>query len=238
MPSPPHASSEDNSVLAELIRAADEEIRAQGKISVSMAAVAKRAGVSRATAFRQLNSSEMIVQVGLLRSRRHIARVRKIMETQRDIFAKMEDAMVYTTRELPQDPVIVALMAQRAAAVRHKDIHSLTSNINAPVLAAGQNAGLIRTDIPIAEMTDFIVEQTYLAAEYPDRSERAARHRFRTFVVPALRPQPVPPSPTDTTTPDRELDEALTAAADAIAAAGEAAARLRTRLATDQSRAD
>lgn len=102
-------SSEDDSVRARLVRAADEEMRTQGTVSVSMASVAERAGVSRATAFRQLGgSSEMIVQVGLLRSRQHIARVREIMETQRNIFAKMEDAMVYTTRELPRDPVIVA----------------------------------------------------------------------------------------------------------------------------------
>jgi len=214
---------DDDSVRARLVRAADEEMTRQGTTSVTMAAVAGRAGVSRATAFRQLGgTSEMIIQVGLHRSRKHIARVQEIMDSHADVFAKMEDAMVYTTRELPGDPVIQALMAQRAAAVRDQDIHSVTSAINGPVLRAGQADGLIRTDIPIAEMTDFIIEQTYLAAEYPDRSEEAARHRFRTFVAPALRPQPDPATP-----PDGELESALAAASDAIAAASTAAARLR-----------
>lgn len=213
---------DDTSIRARLVRAADEEMTRQGTASVTMATVAERAGVSRATAFRQLGgTSEMIIQVGLYRSRKHIARVREIMDSQPDIFAKMEDALVYTTRELPGDPVIQALMAQRAAAVRDQDIHSVTSALNGPVLRAGQAAGLIRTDIPIAEMTDFIIEQTYLAAEYPDRSEKAARHRFRTFVAPALRPQPDPATPAD-----GALESALAAAAEAITQARAAAARL------------
>ena len=213
----------NDSVRARLVRAADEEMTRQGTTSVTMAAVAERAGVSRATAFRQLGgTSEMIIQVGLYRSRKHIDRVQEIMDSQADVFSKMEDAMVYTTRELPGDPVIQALMAQRAAAVRDQDIHSVTSAINGPVLRAGQADGLIRTDIPIAEMTDFLIEQTYLAAEYPDRSEAAARHRFRIFVAPALRPQPDP-----ATQPDGDLEIALSAASDAIAAASAAAARIR-----------
>jgi hypothetical protein len=36
------------------------------------------------------------------------------------------------------------------------------------------------------ELVDFIVEQTYLAAEEIDRSEDAVRTRFRHFVIPAL----------------------------------------------------
>ena len=114
----------NDSVRARLVRAADEEMTRQGTTSVTMAAVAERAGVSRATAFRQLGgTSEMIIQVGLYRSRKHIDRVQEIMDSQADVFSKMEDAMVYTTRELPGDPVIQALMAQRAAAVRDQDIH-------------------------------------------------------------------------------------------------------------------
>jgi AcrR family transcriptional regulator len=215
--------ADDTSIRARLVRAADEEMTRQGTVSVTMATVAERAGVSRATAFRQLGgTSEMIVQVGLYRSRKHIARVREIMNAQADIFAKIEDAMVYTTRELPGDPVIQALMAQRATAVRDQDIHSVTLTLNGPALRAGQAAGLVRTDIPVAEMTDFIIEQTYLAAEYPDRSEKAARHRFRTFVAPALRPQHDPALP-----PDGALESALAAAADAITQARAAAARIR-----------
>ncbi len=221
---------DDDSVQARLVRAADEEMRIQGTTAVTMAAVAERAGVSRATAFRQLGSaSRMIIQVGIYRARIHIIRTQEILDAQPDIFAKMEDVMVYTTRELPEDPVIQALMAQRATSVLDEDIRSVTAEISGPVLLAGQAAGIVRTDIPLREMIDFLVEQTYLAADYPDRSERAARHRFRTFVAPALRPQPAPHTAGSADSPNEELEKALAAAADAIATASDAATRLRHR---------
>ena len=56
----------DDSVKARLIRDADDEIAACGTDALQMEAVAKRAGVSRATAFRQLgNISEVLVQVAV-----------------------------------------------------------------------------------------------------------------------------------------------------------------------------
>ena len=55
-----------------------------------------------------------------------------------------------------------------------------------PVLQEGQRNGEVRTDLELDELVDFLVEQTYLAAEDVDRSEEAVRKRFRHFVVPAL----------------------------------------------------
>ncbi|MGO9100220.1 MAG: hypothetical protein ACLP9Y_12580 [Mycobacterium sp.] len=44
----------------------------------------------------------------------------------------------------------------------------------------------MRTDLPVSELVDFLVEQTYLAAEELDRSADAVRRRFRHFLVPSL----------------------------------------------------
>ncbi|MET7773443.1 TetR family transcriptional regulator [Nocardia sp. NPDC005366] len=218
-------NGDDASSRERLIHAADEEMRAQHTAAVTMAAVAARAGVSRATAFRQLGGSrEMVVQVGLLRAQRHIERARERMAAQDDVFAKMEDVMAYNARELPEDPVIVAMMAQHSASVRHPDIQAVTTTVSGPVLLEGQQSGLIRTDVSMPELIDFLIEQTYLAAEDPQRSEEAARLRFRRFVAPAIRPQP---TPSESATIAAELDQALTAATDAVAAAKRAAGRLR-----------
>jgi AcrR family transcriptional regulator len=224
----------DESVKMRLVRAADEEMRIQGTASVTMAAVADRAGVSRATAFRQLGgTSKMIIQVGLYRARHHIERAREIVDAQPDIFMKLEDLKVYTTQALPEDPVILALMAQRSAAILDEDIRAVNDELSGPILLAGQAAGIVRNDISVREIIDFLVEQTYLAADYPDRSEQAARHRFRTFIAPALRPQPVAAAMQRSNLPGAELDSALSQAADAIASARAAASRLR--LADDPS---
>lgn len=180
-------SGDDGTVKDRLIRAADAEIVARGIHAVQMEVVAKIAGVSRATAFRQLGSvSEMLVQVALLRARRHVARVESIMAAKTGVFAKLEAALVYTARELPSDPSISALIAQHSASVHDPRVHQVAVDAMSPVLKEGQRSGQVRTDIGISEMVDFLVEQTYLAAEEIERSDDETRRRFRHFIIPGL----------------------------------------------------
>ncbi|MBX5486386.1 MAG: helix-turn-helix transcriptional regulator, partial [Mycolicibacterium hassiacum] len=71
---------DDDYIKAKLLRAAEEEFIENPEGGVQMEAIAKRAGVSRATAFRRLGSiSEVVVQVALRRSQRHIAAVKELM---------------------------------------------------------------------------------------------------------------------------------------------------------------
>jgi AcrR family transcriptional regulator len=180
-------SGDDGTIRDRLIRAADGEIAARGTNGVQMEVIAKIAGVSRATAFRQLGSvSELLVQVALLRARRHVAAVEALMATKTGVFAKLESALLYTARELPSDPSISALIAQHAASVHDPRVHQVAVDVMGPVLEEGQRSGQVRNDIDIDEMVDFLVEQTYLAAEEIDRSEDEVRRRFRHFIIPGL----------------------------------------------------
>jgi AcrR family transcriptional regulator len=178
---------DDGTIRDRLIRAADGEIAARGTNGVQMEVIAKIAGVSRATAFRQLGSvSELLVQVALLRARRHVAAVEALMATKTGVFAKLESALLYTARELPSDPSISALIAQHAASVHDPRVHQVAVDVMGPVLEEGQRSDQLRNDIGIDEMVDFLVEQTYLAAEEIDRSEDEVRRRFRHFIIPGL----------------------------------------------------
>ncbi|BBZ14871.1 TetR/AcrR family transcriptional regulator [Mycobacterium branderi] len=180
-------SADDGTVRSRLIRAADALIAAHGIDAVQMEAVAKRAGVSRATAFRQLGSvSEVVVQVALLRAQRHIDAVHQLMQTKTGAFAKIEAALIYTARELPTDSAIQVLISRHAASVHDPRVHQAAVGVMGPVLEEGQRNGEIRSDVPLDELIDFLVEQTYLAAEELDRTERAVRRRFRHFIAPAL----------------------------------------------------
>lgn len=180
-------SPDDGTVRDRLIRAADAEIAERGINAVQMEVVATRAGVSRATAFRQLGSvAEMSVQVALLRARRHVTAVEALMAKKVGALAKIEAALVYTTRELPADPAISALIAQGSASVHHPHVHQTAVDAVAPTLREGQRNGEVRTDLEIDELIDFLVEQTYLAAQELDRSDAAVRRRFRVFIVPAI----------------------------------------------------
>jgi len=180
-------SRDEGTVKDRLIRAADAEIAAHGITAVQMDTVAKRAGVSRATAFRQLGSvSELLVQVALLRARRHVAEVQTLMAAKTGAFAKLEAAMIYTTRELPTDPSISALIAQHSASVHDPHVHRVAVDAVGHVLEEGQRNGEVREDLEIDELVDFLVEQTYIAAEELDRSADEVRRRFRHFIIPAL----------------------------------------------------
>jgi hypothetical protein len=128
----------------------------------------------------------MLVQVALLRARRHVAAVESVMAAKTGVFSKLEAAMVYTTRELPTDPSISALIAQHSESVHNPRVHQVAVDAVSPVLIEGQRSGEVRTDIEIDEMVDFLVEQTYLAAEEIDRSEDEVRRRFRHFIIPGL----------------------------------------------------
>lgn len=209
------AGGDDGSARARLIRAADAMIAERGINAVQMEAVAKQAGVSRATAFRQLGSvSEVLMQVALLRAQRHIDAVHLLMQTKTGAFAKIEAAMIYNTRELPADPAIAVLISQHSASVHDPRVHHAAVGVMTPVLEEGQRNGEIRTDIPLDELVDFLVEQTYLAAEESDRSESEVRRRFRHFIAPALEARSGNGGEYHSRT--RELDEALAAAMEAI----------------------
>ena len=198
-------TNDDGTVRGRLIRAADAEISERGIDSVQMEAVAIRAGVSRATAFRQLGSvSEMLVQVALLRSRRYVAAVETLMAAESGALAKLEAALLYTTRALPTDPSVSALIAQRSASVRHPVVHHMAVEAMGPVIADGQRDGEIRVDLELDELADFMVEQTYLAAEGIDRSDDAVHKRFRNFIVPALAASGGPETPRHSLTSEAE----------------------------------
>lgn len=179
--------ADDGTVKARLIRAADALIAEHGINAVQMESVANRAGVSRATAFRQLGSfSEVLMQVALVRAQGHIDAVYRLMETKTGAFAKIEAALNYTARELPTDPAIEVLISRHSASVHDPRVHEAAVSVMGPVLEEGQRNGEIRADIALDELVDFLVEQTYLSAEEFDRSETAVRRRFRHFVAPAI----------------------------------------------------
>jgi AcrR family transcriptional regulator len=177
----------DGTVRERLIRAADAEIAASGDASPKIEVVAGRAGVSRATAYRQLGTtSEMLVQVALLRARRHVHAAESLMAEKSGVLAKFEAALIYATRELPKDPTMATLIAHHSASIHDARVLDVALALTGPLLQDGARNGDIRRDASIGDLARFLVEQTYLAAGQPDRPEEAVAHRFRQFIAPVL----------------------------------------------------
>jgi AcrR family transcriptional regulator len=208
-------SNDRGTVRDRLIQAADAEIAERGINAVQMEAVAARAGVSRATAFRQLGTvAEMLMHVALFRARRHVVAVEALIATKIGVLNKIETSLLYTTQELPADPSISVLIAQGSASVHHPRVHQMAVDAMGPALRDGQRNGEVRTDLEIDELIDFLVEQTYIAAERRDRSDAAVRKRFRHFIVPALAPSGGPAG--ERLALAREAEDAVAATIDAL----------------------
>lgn len=173
-----------------LIWAADDELTEQGSLTGRFDAVARRAGVSRATAYRQIGSvSELLKQVGLLRSQKHVDRLSEVMACTHGALAKIEVAMIYSARELPAEPVVLKLIAHQSESRLDPEVRRLINSVLSPVLVEGQCSGEIRRDLHFECVMHYLAEQSYLAALEPDRSEEAVRERFKTFVEPAITPR-------------------------------------------------
>lgn len=180
-------SAEDGNVRDRLLKAADAEIALRGVGAIRMEAVAKRAGMSRSTAFRHIGSVyELVIQVALVHARRHMVAIRELMSDCSDAFMKLEAALVYSASQLRTDPTISALITEHVNSAHHPKVHAAALEVLGPVLRDGQQCGAIRADLGIDELVDFVVEQVYLAAQADDRSDSAARRRFRHFVEPGI----------------------------------------------------
>jgi AcrR family transcriptional regulator len=214
MGEPTGSSSCDGTVRERLVRAADDEIAASGNAAPKIEVVAGRAGVSRATAYRQLGTiSEMLVQVALLRARRHVQAAESLMAEQGGVLAKFEAALVYATRELPRDPTMSTLIAHHSRSIHDARVLDVALALTGPVLQAGVRNGDVRRDVSIADLARFLVEQTYLAAGQRDRSEEAVAYRFRHFITPVLTGRG---GPGDCVSPTEECEGVMLTAMEAV----------------------
>lgn len=181
--------------LDRLITAADAELTQHGTLTGRFEAVAHRAGVSRATAYRQIGSvSELQRRVGLRRSQKYVESLRTVMDAEAGVLAKLEAAMIYGARVLPDDPIVLDLISRQFSPVPDPDVYDLVNGLVGPALADGRRSGAIRDDVDLEIVIHYLVEQSYLATRASDRSEDAVRRRFRTFIEPAIVPQPGPES--------------------------------------------
>ena len=172
-----------------LVSAADAALLDVNIDTVTIEAVALAAGVSRATAFRQLGTHEdMIVAVAMVRAARYASNCFAEMHDCTSAFDKIETAFLYLARELPADPVMRALFMVQTAADIGDEAGELATATLGPVIEEGRASGMIRTDVSAERVMSWIVEQLYLAIQQPDRSDDAVRDRVRLFLIPALTP--------------------------------------------------
>jgi AcrR family transcriptional regulator len=202
-----------------LVRAADEALRGRGVDEVSIDDVAAAAGVSRATAFRQLGGrDQMIIAVALARSHDFARECETVMARHTGSFAKLEAGLVYLANELPSDPIMREFFVLTRGGDFGAEALTVAAGILGPAIDDGRRVGQVRNDIGVDEMVRWTVEQLYLAVLQSDRSEEAVVRRVRTFLVPALTANPDHVQPGAVRSRIETLTVALRHAGDALAA--------------------
>jgi hypothetical protein len=139
-------------------------------------------------AYRQLGSiAELSTQVGLRRAQKYVTGMCDAMEREDGAVAKVEATMIFAARELPNEPIVLALIS-RPGTVVDPEVHQLVTAVMWSVPADGQRSGVIRTDIEVDLVIQYLFEQSYLATHASDRSA-AVRRRFRVFIAPVIAPK-------------------------------------------------
>lgn len=142
------SSTQRWTVRDRLITAADEELGEHSSLTGRFDAVARRAGVSRATAYRHLGSvAELLTQVRIRRSQKHIAAMYEVMSRETTAMDKLAAAMVYGARELPNEPIVLDLIARNTGTIVDPEVHQLVVDLTGSLIEQGQRSGEIRTDI-------------------------------------------------------------------------------------------
>jgi AcrR family transcriptional regulator len=210
---------EQGSVLDRLTRAADRVLRRDGVDGASLDTVAIEAGVSRATAFRQLGGrDQMIVTVALWRARCYATECTTLMGRHAGAFAKLEAVFVYLVAALSNDAVLQELFALRPADDLGPGAHALAVATLGPVIDEGRSVGELRTDVSVDEMVDWTTEQLINAVRQKDRSDEAVVRRVRMFLTPALAEHSIEALPSNVRSRIDTLESALGQATNALKA--------------------
>jgi AcrR family transcriptional regulator len=156
---------------------------------VNIEAVAKAAGVSRATAYRHFGDREGLLARALMELTRRNAR--ELAERQASlptVAAKIEEAFAYMAASIRSDKVLAQVMSPYPSEEINRAITAMSMEIMAPMYRAAQADGQLRDDLSIEEIVAWLSDQRQVVLGL-GLDEQGTRDWVRKFVLPALRPQ-------------------------------------------------
>ena len=159
---------------------------------VTVEAAAQAAGVSRATAYRTFGGLPQLLDALLeTRAQFHNQAVLERLVGLTNSLDKLEAVVAYTIEIYQTDPTLRDLTPHTGLA-RNPIARRNALEAVRPLITEGQREGTIRNDLDVGVITDWLLDAFVGGIEYRHMSETEARDMFRTFYVPALRPQLTP----------------------------------------------
>jgi AcrR family transcriptional regulator len=156
---------------------------------VNIEAVAKAAGVSRATAYRHFGDREGLISRALMELTRRNAR--ELTERQAalpTVAAKIEEAFAYMAASIRSDKVLAQVMTPNPSEEINRALNAMSMELMAPMYRAAQADGQLRDDLSVEEIISWLSDQRQVVLGL-GLDEDGTRVWVRKFVLPALRPQ-------------------------------------------------
>jgi AcrR family transcriptional regulator len=170
-----------------LVAAAHQVATRSEEVSVESAAT--EAGVSRATAYRTFGGVQQLLDA-LVQSRgdHHLRAIQGKLSGDEAALDKLETVIAYTVEILQSDATLRDILPHVGLA-GHATARPIAFAAVRSLITDGQRDGSIRDDLDIGVITDWLLDAYIGGIEYRKMDETEARAMFRTFYVPALRPQ-------------------------------------------------
>ncbi len=172
-------SDADRSVAA-ILNAALEELA--GDPDASMAAIARRAGVVRATIYVHFPTRESLLDAVMEHAVAEVAEATRAAEPQRgEPEEALERVLLATWEKLSQFHTLLAINTSRLSAKELHRRHLPVTTQLAPLIERGQAAGIFRSDLPVSWQLA-VIRAIVHAASNELRSGRISAHE----VEPAM----------------------------------------------------
>lgn len=179
-----------------LLDAAEACLRRYGLSKTTVEDVARAAGVSRATVYRQIGSRDaLVLAVAAREAERCAAAAMDHLQQFDDIGSWVVEGVLFCLRDIPKRPVLAQLGAPQDWAdasrlvLRSERMLAIGSDLLRPMFERARREGLLA---PSVELDAFIewglrIVMSFLAMPGPARrSEEELRQLLRTMLLPAI----------------------------------------------------
>jgi len=194
---------DDDPGASTVLEAAEKCFKQFGIAKTTMGDVARTAGISRATLYRQFADRESLVLACVMRrSRMNIAPAREYIANWPDFADRVVEGICHNVQRGHRDPLVGLLVSPDELStsndllIRSGASVQLTRELWEPIFREAQLLGEMRKDVDLDLLCEWIadLEIMYISQLATAEGDPLARFRtkLRAFLVPTLLPAPGP----------------------------------------------
>ena len=176
--------------------AAEQSLAHFGLAKTTLEDVARAAGASRATLYRQFRSrDELLLAVVAREAGRLAAEAARRLERFDDVGSWIVEGMLFCLEQIPQRPVLAMLFVPAEAGVasrlllRSERLHAIGTELLRPIFEPARARGLLRAEVELEMLMEWVLRAlvSFLSVPSPLAANPGAMRRMlRLMILPAV----------------------------------------------------